>query len=300
MVVTTTAFGKEGNVTAPFNHGRTTTHEVGHWLDLRHIWGDYIGCGGSGDFVYDTPDQNNPHTGCPSFPQASCGSNDMFMNYMDYTNDACMNLFTIGQRNRMRALFASGGVRQSFIESPLGMSLTGPNHICTSDTYTLTNLPTEATINGWSAEPSTAVSLSTSGNTVALANSGGYNGDIILTATVNTSCGTIEVHKHVYVGVKQVLLSGPYDSASHTIVNVPCVGRPYYFYAQELSPPAETGTTYLWILAPPPDSGLFPMLFSGQQVFVQFDISGTYQVTLNKSNDCGTLSISRELTVADC
>lgn len=114
IVVTTTAFGRTGNVVAPFNLGRTATHEVGHWLNLLHIWGDYVGCGGNGDFVADTPDQNNARTGCPSFPQTSCSSNDMFMNYMDYTNDGCMNIFTVGQRNRMRALFTTGGGPQEF------------------------------------------------------------------------------------------------------------------------------------------------------------------------------------------
>ncbi|WP_148041231.1 M43 family zinc metalloprotease [Rufibacter immobilis] len=93
-------FGTTGTAVAPFNLGRTTTHEVGHWLNLFHIWGDEE-CGD--DQVADTPTQKEENTGCPSFPKASCNNtSDMFMNYMDYTNDACMNLFTIGQKDVMQ------------------------------------------------------------------------------------------------------------------------------------------------------------------------------------------------------
>ena len=88
---------------APFNLGRTATHEVGHWLDLEHIWGnDGTACTGS-DLVADTPNQAGFNFGCPSHPQNTCGSNDMFMNYMDYSDDDCFNMFTQGQADRMHA-----------------------------------------------------------------------------------------------------------------------------------------------------------------------------------------------------
>ena len=98
-------FGNTGTVQAPYNKGRTATHEVGHWLNLDHIWGD-SNCGN--DQCNDTPTQQSSNYGCPNFPSTSnCtgnGSNgDMFMNYMDYTNDACMNLFTNNQKSRMIA-----------------------------------------------------------------------------------------------------------------------------------------------------------------------------------------------------
>ena len=107
-------FGTIGTATAPFNLGRTTTHEVGHWLNLRHIWGD-TGCGGD-DFVSDTPLAGNPNYGCPSFGANSCsgGDPDMWMNYMDYVDDRCMYMFSQGQVDRMRATFESGGGRESF------------------------------------------------------------------------------------------------------------------------------------------------------------------------------------------
>ena len=69
--------------------------------------------------VADTPMQEDFSEGCPNHPRAACGSNDMFMNYMDYSNDACMNIYTQGQRIRMRAIFSPGGVWNTFITSPL-------------------------------------------------------------------------------------------------------------------------------------------------------------------------------------
>src|SRR5262245_3339177 len=89
VVIRNTAFGTVGTAAAPFDLGRTATHEVGHWLNLRHIWGDDgTGCSGS-DFVADTPNQGGPNYGAPAFPHVSCGNapnGDMFMNYMDYVD----------------------------------------------------------------------------------------------------------------------------------------------------------------------------------------------------------------------
>jgi len=98
-------FGNIGTATSPYDLGRTATHEVGHWLNLRHIWGDSP-CGN--DFCNDTPEHSGSNYGCPSYPSTSnCSGNgtsgDMFMNYMDYTDDACMNIFTQDQKTRMIA-----------------------------------------------------------------------------------------------------------------------------------------------------------------------------------------------------
>lgn len=118
VVVDYEYFGTSGTAKAPYNLGRTTTHEIGHWLNLRHIWGDERPgedvCSRS-DFVDDTPNQASPNFDCPNHPQASCGSNDMFMNYMDYVYDECMTMFTHGQSDRMNAvLFTS---RSSIVSS---------------------------------------------------------------------------------------------------------------------------------------------------------------------------------------
>lgn len=115
VVCTFTAFGNTGTAAAPFNRGRTATHEVGHWLNLRHIWGD-ANCGN--DQVTDTPTQSGPNYNCPAFPKVSCSNGpngDMHMNYMDYTNDACMYMFTAGQKSRMLA--ALNGTRASLLTS---------------------------------------------------------------------------------------------------------------------------------------------------------------------------------------
>ncbi len=108
------AFGTNGTANSPFNLGRTATHEVGHWLNLYHIWGDG-GCNVD-DNVNDTPLSDAANYGCAS-NHTSCGSLDMVQNYMDYSNDACMNLFTDGQKTRMRALFANNGFRNALLNS---------------------------------------------------------------------------------------------------------------------------------------------------------------------------------------
>ncbi len=110
IVVSPQYFGTTGYVSAPFDQGRTATHEIGHWLNLRHIWGD--GRCRQDDFVADTPSSDRPNYSCPNYPTVHCQSNDMTMNYMDYTDDACMYMFTQGQKERMRALFAAGGIRE--------------------------------------------------------------------------------------------------------------------------------------------------------------------------------------------
>lgn len=118
VVVNYEAFGTTGTAAAPFDLGRTATHEVGHWLNLYHIWGmgdDNAGCDGT-DEVDDTPTQAGPNRGCPEFPHVTCNNGpngDMFMNYMDYVDDSCMHMFTIGQVQRMDACLQ--GLRSSFL-----------------------------------------------------------------------------------------------------------------------------------------------------------------------------------------
>jgi hypothetical protein len=108
VVVLHSAFGTTGTATAPFDRGRTATHEIGHWLNLRHIWADTLGCSGT-DFVPDTPNAAGPNFGKPTWPHVSCDngpSGDMFMNYMDYVDDEVMVMFTQGQVIRMNATLA--------------------------------------------------------------------------------------------------------------------------------------------------------------------------------------------------
>ena len=116
VVIATSVFGTL-NRSGTYNMGRTAVHEVGHWLGLKHIWGDYY-CGDDG--VDDTPVQGNFTPGCPNTFRSSCSNGslgDMYMNYMDYTGDACMNLFTNGQKLRMRSMFYEGGPRAGLLSS---------------------------------------------------------------------------------------------------------------------------------------------------------------------------------------
>jgi hypothetical protein len=124
VVVDYTAFGTIDAGTFPldpsYNKGRTATHEIGHFFGLRHIWGDAT-CGD--DYVADTPLQRSSTTNCPSHPQTTtCGTPivKMFQNFMDYTDDACMNLYTAGQISRMELILDDLTVprRNSLLNSP--------------------------------------------------------------------------------------------------------------------------------------------------------------------------------------
>jgi hypothetical protein len=115
IVCDNNAFGRGSgyNLFSNFNLGRTATHEVGHYFNLRHIWGDAT-CGN--DFVSDTPVHNASNTGCPTYPHYSTCSGtplEMTMNYMDYTNDPCMYMFSAGQAARMQATYLPNGPRAS-------------------------------------------------------------------------------------------------------------------------------------------------------------------------------------------
>lgn len=114
VVLDDNATGNTGTVSAPYNKGRTATHEVGHWLNLRHICGDGT-C--ATDYVDDTPIHNAANYACPTYPHKSTctgTSTEMTMNYMDYTDDACMYMFTLGQKKRMKDVFLAGGQRNIF------------------------------------------------------------------------------------------------------------------------------------------------------------------------------------------
>ncbi|MCO6174776.1 choice-of-anchor J domain-containing protein [Flavobacterium sp. NRK F10] len=106
-----------GVYAAPYDKGRTTTHEVGHWLGLRHIWGD--GNCTVDDFCADTPVAGAANFGCPAGTD-SCptnAGNDMIENYMDYTDDTCMNIFTQDQKDRMVTVLSVATRRATLVAS---------------------------------------------------------------------------------------------------------------------------------------------------------------------------------------
>nr|WP_315175429.1 M43 family zinc metalloprotease [uncultured Flavobacterium sp.] len=125
VVIGYTFFGSSsyfpgGTYVTDYDKGRTASHEVGHWLGLRHIWGD--GDCSVDDFCADTPNAGKENEGCPvgvdSCP-ASPGL-DMIENYMDYTNDACMNIFTAEQKARMVAVMTNSPRRKELPSSTAG------------------------------------------------------------------------------------------------------------------------------------------------------------------------------------
>jgi hypothetical protein len=131
VVINHWVFGANGSASSPdnpfgtaFNMGRTATHEIGHWLDCYHIWGDetmFDDPCSRDDNVADTPNQKGPNSGDLTFPSSAEACNDtgpngtMFMNYMDYSNDRSMYMFTVGQVIRIHATLS--GPRSSLLES---------------------------------------------------------------------------------------------------------------------------------------------------------------------------------------
>ena len=114
VVIDSNYFGLSSAASYPYNLGRTATHEVGHWMNLRHIWGDAT-CGS--DLVSDTPTHNTANYGVPAYPHYSTCTGtpvEMTMNYMDYTDDRGMYMFSNGQKSRMAPIFVSGGARAGF------------------------------------------------------------------------------------------------------------------------------------------------------------------------------------------
>lgn len=135
-----------------YGKGRTGTHEIGHWLNLRHIWGDGT-C--ATDYVSDTPTHNTANYGCPTYPHASTCSGaptEMTMNYMDYTDDACMYMFTAGQKARMQAVLATGGARVSLATSDGCTAPSGGGTTCgTPSGLSSTSITTTSATVSWAA-----------------------------------------------------------------------------------------------------------------------------------------------------
>lgn len=290
VVMLFNAFGRVGNLLPNLNQGRVCVHEIGHWLNLRHIWGD-ANCGN--DFVDDTPPQATSNRGCTAFPNITCNNGpngDMFMNYMDYTDNGCQNIYTRGQSLRMRAVFAQrGGPRASFIDNYFNiiapstafcnsgnLSIFNPN--CLPVTWTIVSGPATIT----SGQGTNTITIQKTGDGVAI---------------IRATSGSYVDEQEVVMGPSLVTIAGPFDPIQHTIMGVACVGEEYYFTPYT---PAEPGDSYTWTLFPPIGSNENIRLFSGWQVQFDFFVTGQHTLRASKTNSCGSTFTDMTINVQEC
>lgn len=223
VVINCYAFGTTGiagtSGYSVYNKGRTATHEIGHWLGLRHISGDDATCSVNNDFCLDTPKQKGGYNGgtpdptgqgglnygCPTYPylaasectganSATTAGSEMFMNYMDYVDDACMYLFTTNQKTRMQTAMTNGtyrkllgthGLCSSSPTAPVAaftMSSSGCTNMAVSTSNSTTGNPTPTY--AWSSSPSTGVTISNAtatSPTITFANTGTYTVTLVAT-----------------------------------------------------------------------------------------------------------------------
>ena len=275
-------FGKTGT-SAPYNKGRTTTHEVGHWLDLRHIWADNPSCSVD-DGVADTPVQSayttSYHPNCPSFPRYdACTTTSpgvMFMNFMDYTDDGCMNLFTNGQKTRMRALFDNvNGIRRQIIVGTSAISnppvITGYTPMCygSSKTFSATNW--QSGIFYWNCGGYLSPS-SISSNTTTVSVTAGYVDYASYVSVINI-VGVELARYNLWIGRPVMYISGP----SYAIV-----GDQNYYLTYPTSSCAEPLSNYTWYVSP--SANLQPNV---NRASIWFPSTGTYMVSCRTTNACG-------------
>ncbi|MBS1651890.1 MAG: T9SS type A sorting domain-containing protein [Bacteroidetes bacterium] len=200
-----------GTYDPTYNMGRTASHEIGHWVGLRHVWGDGT-C--ATDFCNDTPPAQQANYGCPTHPHnlGVCAGNttgEMFQNFMDYTDDNCMSLFTNDQNSRIQTAMAYGIYRNQLAASAVTLcnlasstptaNFSMPGTACTNSAMPINNsssgvpLPTYV----WSSSPSTGVSFSPNNTainpSVTFVNPGSYVISLVATNSVGANTSTMAV-----------------------------------------------------------------------------------------------------------
>ena len=220
---------------APYNLGRTLAHETGHWLGLRHIWGD-ASCGD--DFCADTPSQSSESRGCAK-GRVSCGGQNMVENYMDYSDDICMNIFTNDQKARIRAVMELSTRRNSLLSSTVcGQSISArpiPNFQAENRTVLLggqvrftdlsTSFPTSWKWEFEGGDPTT----STEQNPVVSYSGAGL---FKVTLTVSNTVGSASATKSAYVSVLNQGLCATLTNFRGTNTVIPNVGGTGYISGQ--------------------------------------------------------------------
>ncbi|HPQ07712.1 MAG TPA: T9SS type A sorting domain-containing protein [Bacteroidia bacterium] len=267
-----------GTYDPTYKYGRTCTHEIGHWLGLRHIWGDGT-C--ATDYCNDTPPAQTANYGCPTYPfhSGTCAGNspngEMFMNFMDYTDDPCMYMFTVDQTTRIQTAMANSPYRKflgthglcSTSAATLNVSFTAPSSACAGVAVTMTNNTTGSPTPTytWVVTPTAGVTYNPNQNatnpSITFANGGTYT--ITLTAsngTVGTASQTISITQlSVTSNQTSVTCNGGSNGSATVTVSG---GTPSYSYTW-----APTG---------------------GNAATASGLTAGNYTVTIKDANNCST------------
>ena len=212
VVILNTSFGSVGTATVPpYHKGRTITHELGHWLGLRHVWGDGT-C--LTDYCTDTPPAQTSNFGCPTFPfhVGTCAGNttgEMTMNFMDYTDDLCMYMFTNDQKTRAQTAMTQGTFRSllgthglcsntaTTAPGPAVASFSLPVKPCVGQVFYPANTSSGTTPTySWSSSPATAsiVSSNIASPAITFTAAGNYTLTLVATNTTNTSSYSLVIN----------------------------------------------------------------------------------------------------------
>jgi len=288
VVIRYANFGYNSPGGYPYNKGRTATHEVGHWLNLIHIWGDDGGACTGSDLVADTPNQGDNYWGCPSFPQSSCNSEDMFMNYMDYTDDACMNIFTNGQKTRSHAAI---NFYRSSLYTSMGCATDLPTALFTSNH---TEIPegcdvdfTDTSIGEpisweWVFEGGTP-STSTEQNPAEIMYD--EEGSFMVSLTVENSAGSNSIEIEDYIMVGEYLPEVEFEADKVSF----CSNSIVTLFDESTACPS----SWIWSFDPSTVTFVNGTSTNSQNPEVTFDETGLYSVTLMATNVIGESSLTK-------
>lgn len=297
VVINYQCFGRIGQLHWQFNKGRTATHEVGHWLNLRHIWGDNSFCE-IDDEVDDTPPQSYYNRDLPSFPVMDKCTPDypgvMFMNYMDYTDDAGLNMFTKGQISRMLStLDPEQGARKEILRDALYLctdsEIEGPDDICDEAEYTIKDLPSNIPIE-WIIDDSYLDIISGQGtNTIRVRAKGSTGSSISAKVYLNGRNYMFTKHE-ITVGASSVGMQ-IYDLKKYMTVASGEVGNKYILKVVEDKNHIDNNHNHFdWKIIPPEPNNDEPNndfnFLGGKETQFQPMQVGSYQIILRHKNNC--------------
>lgn len=227
-----TSYGTFAGISAPFDRGRTVTHEFSHCFNLYHIWGDDGGACTGSDLCADTPNQADATSGCYTFPHADgCAGSIMYENYMDYSDDNCLNLFTTNQKSRILAVLNSSPYNalqtSNGCQSPASVSLDAAITAITTPNGTIcgTTFTPVVTLKNWGTTTMTSCTIKYKVDAAAL-QTYTWNGSLATnaTASVTLSSMTTTVGTHTFTCYSQNPNGSPDQNATNdqTTSNFTC------------------------------------------------------------------------------